>query len=75
VRSGTSCQRVPRHGGRSSSYSVACSLAVVSPFGDSSHSSDEVESTKVMPVQRPLRVCRYPHKGTSARGISSTKRL
>src|SRR5215813_7727945 len=41
VRSGTSCQRVPRHGGRSSSSSVAYSLAVVSPFGDASPSSDE----------------------------------
>src|SRR5215510_1265198 len=41
VRSGTSWQRVPRHGGRSSSYSVACSLAVVSPSGVSSPSSAE----------------------------------
>ena len=40
VRFGTSCQRVPRHGGRSSSYSVAYSLGVGSPFGDASPSSD-----------------------------------
>ena len=32
-----------------------------------------MESTQVMPVQRPLRVCRYPHKGTSYATLHAAK--